>query len=537
MKGEKMKEIKMNIRHHLMLALGTKELIWDYIDKVYEANKFEYYQAYIQGGFPDDVAKTRFSAQVEERIIKVMAINTWCEFNKDYTIIHDFVKKGYKRAWNYFKKCRNSDVVILDTFIKEQIEKQGVDNVNESEIYNNIFVLLFLCNEYNVAFGAGNVNAMLEAYFDAFQENLFARELRENSIENIRDNAQWKEYLNKSYEHMSVTDKFFKEDKTVGLLLDKIIMEDEIKLYKQQYGAPLLVNGVMRISSEEYYEFRHRVFKYSYSKFIGSYSQVIKMFGLSEEIFERVSINKKEMDFLLYHLKVSEEYNELTEKDREGFMIGMLYIYALCVLYKDLKKHYLEDAKDEEYKELVKSREALREKQETLDSMLLQQKQKEKETADMLYALQEENKKLKAEAKALNSELQTKEDNTKELIALREFAYNQENTEHSVGSEVPMDKVGFINSKKVAVFGGHPIWHSKLKELFPNMVLVAPEKVGLDFSFVENFDAVFVHSSYCNHSMYKKLMNVVKMSKCSLGYTSTVNMNLTINEMYNTLKG
>lgn len=526
---------EINIRLHLLLALGSREMLWDYIDELYEENKWEYYKAYINGGFKEDISKTRFSAQTEEHIIKVMAFNTWCENNNDYTLIYSIIKKGYKRVWNYFKKSQSGGIVDIDSYILSKFQKNNVDEMSEIDIYNELFVLLFLCHNNNIDFMMGNTQAMVIEYCGKFEMDAFARELREHSMNNSSDKEELKERISGIYQDLSINEKFLKVDKSINLLLDKVIMEDEKKLYFEMHGKQLVHNGEMDLTTDEYYEFRHNVFHHSYSKYIGIYSQMVKMMGLNEELFDRVKLSKKEMDFIIAHYEISKEVNSLDESQKENTIISLLFIYAFSLLYKELKKSYLEDAKDEEYKELEKLRTTLEQKHKEVKEQMETNKLKELDTQRRVESLEEENDQLKLENKRLKEQLQDQEDNSKELIAMREFLYNQSNSDYIEETTNSVNKEELINSKKIAVFGGHPIWHSKLKEKFPNVILVAPERVNIDFSFVDNLDCVFVHSSYCNHSMYRKLMSALRNNDCSLGYTSGVNMNITINEIYDCL--
>lgn len=532
-----MKEISLNIRHHLMLALGTKQFMWDYIDEMYEKNKLEYYKAYIKGDFPNDVAKTRYSAESEEHIIKVMAINSWCEFenNKDFSLIYDLIKKGYKSAWNFFKKSKDNPPVLIDIHLKKYLCKgnfeKSFDTYSESDYYNELFVLLFLCYDNNIDFGLKESRSMLQEYLVTFQENVFARQLREE-IFSTRDN--YKKDVESLYLDMGFPEKYFKTNRNLNIILDRMLLSGEKKLFKSLYGKEFTPNN-SPFNTDEYFSFRSKIFHTSYSKYVGIFSQMVKMSGLNEESFSDVILSKEDMDLILSHFVFSKKGNSATDDEKECIIVACMFIYGITYLYKTLKKLYLEDSKQKSFEELQSIISEYEKKKSVIDTKIHEYDNLIEENTNKIALLESQNTDLVTKNKRLTLELKAQEDNTKELIALRNFMYNLEHEEYADTQTSLDDKIDYINSKKIAIFGGHPNWHSKLKEVFNDIIVVAPERVNIDFSFVDNMDCAFIHSSYCNHSMYDKLMSRLRTNSCKIGYTKGTNIDISINEIYNCL--
>ena len=533
-----MQEVSLNIRHHLMLALGTKQYIWKDIDEMYEKNKLEYYKAYIKGDFPQDVAKTRYSAKSEEHIIKAMAINSWCELenNKDYSLIYDLIKKGYKSAWNFFKRNKDYPPVMIDNHLRKFLSNgdfdKAFDSYSEIDYYNELFVLIFLCHDNNINFGLRESSEMLKEYLITFQENIFAREIRN---ELLSKELKYKKDLESLYTDIGLSEKYFKGNRNLDIVLDRILLNGEKKLYKSLYGKELPSTS-SPFTADEYFDFRSKTFHISYSKYIGIFSQMMKMTGLNEEALGDVILSKEDMDLILSHFLFSKDGNSATDNEKECIIVACMFLYGLSYLYSQLKKSYLEDSKQKEFEELQRIISEYEEKKKSIDTMISQYNAMIDANNNQIAMLSSQNAELVIQNKRLSNELKEHEDNTKELVALRNFMYNLEHEEYNDTEISIYEKIDYIKSKKIAIFGGHPNWHSKLKEVFSDIVVVAPERVNIDFSFVDNMDCAFIHSSYCNHSMYNKLMSRLRTNDCKIGYTKGTNINISINEIYNCIK-
>lgn len=528
-----MGKININIRLHLLIALGSKEYIWTDIDRVYKENEEEYYTAYINGKFRKDIAKKRYAADVEEHIMKVMAINEWCEFDGDYTIINELIKKGYKKVWNYYKKASSDTFVDIGSYMRTMTARCEKDNISESEMQNEMFVLIFLCMINKKEYMTNDVESILSEIGETFLTDLYAKELREESMEEDLGKKEYLERIDGLYKDLGIDKKFFKEKKSIHTILDKIVVEDEKKLYKKMTGRDLIApGGGMDMTTSEYFKFRSKVFDVLNSKFIGSYSQLNKLMGYSEALYDRVEIRKEEFDFILYHVLMSQDYNSVTNEETRALLVGMLYIYGFGMLYKDLKEKYLEKDKEEVFRKIEEEKKKVAESKKEYENKIDKYESEKRIQDNKIDKLMEEIEELKREKKKLEKELESRVDNGKEVVALRELAYR--NTEEYIeeNEENVKEKEMQLQEKRIVVVGGHPIWHAKLRDRFKGINTIAPEQVNLDISFLANADCIFVHSSYCNHSMYSKIMDVVRKSKVALGYTSSVNIDKNTEEMY-----
>ena len=63
----------------------------------------------------------------------------------------------------------------------------------------------------------------------------------------------------------------------------------------------------------------------------------------------------------------------------------------------------------------------------------------------------------------------------RELIALREYAYNSEHEDDAISEDKLPDMVKAIADKKIVIIGGHINWQNKLKQMFPEWIFVHPD--------------------------------------------------------------
>ncbi len=122
---------------------------------------------------------------------------------------------------------------------------------------------------------------------------------------------------------------------------------------------------------------------------------------------------------------------------------------------------------------------------------------------------------------------------SRELTALRAFAYNQ--TEEDVSSTgISVEQMREAIAKlRIVVIGGHSNWVYKLRNMFSNWSFVNPEAGGsTDASIVEKADYAFFFTDTISHSRYYQFMKAIREKKVDFGYIHGVNIEKNIRDIY-----
>ncbi|MCR5836033.1 MAG: hypothetical protein K6G88_05980 [Lachnospiraceae bacterium] len=124
-----------------------------------------------------------------------------------------------------------------------------------------------------------------------------------------------------------------------------------------------------------------------------------------------------------------------------------------------------------------------------------------------------------------------------ELIALREYAYKSKQV-YEKPSEVSVEEMKeFIKQKDIVVIGGHTNWLNKLKEEFPNWILVSTEGFKqVDGKQLEGRDKVYFYTEYISHSSYGKFISEIRKKKIPFGYIGNLNIEAVTKQIYDDLK-
>lgn len=225
----------------------------------------------------------------------------------------------------------------------------------------------------------------------------------------------------------------------------------------------------------------------------------------------------------------------LKEKDVKDIILGYLIV------------NQIEDPKDVDLKDLYKYvimamnmtymiREYKRTREMLISSInmdvkdLLDTKNNENRELKLKnLRLQDENEKLKIELEllkrkndSLKKELDIAESSKKELVELRNYIFN--NSEIAVDSiEDDIDSIADrLKDINAVVFGGHPQWISKMKELV-DWTFVPADAMNFDVSILESADYVFINTTCISHGMYYKVVENVKAGS-KLKYINNVNV-------------
>ncbi|SEA17694.1 hypothetical protein SAMN05216349_10632 [Oribacterium sp. KHPX15] len=120
-----------------------------------------------------------------------------------------------------------------------------------------------------------------------------------------------------------------------------------------------------------------------------------------------------------------------------------------------------------------------------------------------------------------------------ELIALREYAYNSEHENDDVEEDKLPDMEKAIADKKIVIIGGHVNWQNKLKQLFPEWLIVhLDEYKTVNSRMLEGKEKVYFFTDYINHISYKKFIAIVREKNIPFGYIGSSNIGSVVAQIY-----
>ena len=181
----------------------------------------------------------------------------------------------------------------------------------------------------------------------------------------------------------------------------------------------------------------------------------------------------------------------------------------------------------------LKAEPATKEEKETILQEMDELRRKlhmlETDNADLRLKLNDKRK-LEDEIRRLRDR---DDENSRELAALRAFAYNQ-TEEDAPSAEIPLEQMKeAIAQMRIVVIGGHSNWVYKLRNMFPNWSFVNPEAGGsTDASIVEKADYAFFFTDTISHSRYYQFMKAIREKKVDFGYIHGVNIEKNIRDIY-----
>lgn len=489
-----------NILHQfLSIALGGNSFLHSYIDECYQKNKWEYYEAYQQSGLKGNPLFSMYTTKNEEKIRQVAGMVEWCYQNQQFSLIDQLIKKGYKFVFQYFNQQTQID---FEHFIRSFAKRQKSKRVKEIELLYQNIVLWYLCIRENKPFHRQNVA------WESFQLILYSM-MSDLNLEKVNFSTQILEKynveINQLYEEYNIP-KSHNFD-SLGFFLESLIGNNLKRIYEK---TPDCITE----------KAEQQVFQESPSKYIGALGGWLKILKIHElDATEQMPLTKRDLDIVFLELLYAKKYNHITKDEQDLFVIACLYLKCISTLYIETKQLYLDQSKQDYYIEM-KSKEARMNEQETY---LLSKKQEWEHTNYIqqkeIGGLTQELRVAQAKIRQLEQQIESMEDYTNEVHALRNFVYWEEQRDQHA-DKVPSLKTmsEFIQSKRIVIFGGSPNWRQKLKEILPTVDFIDVDEKNRDISKIQRVDAVFINTAVFAHSFYKKIMKELSQREISLFY-------------------
>ncbi|SEN05841.1 hypothetical protein SAMN05192533_108192 [Mesobacillus persicus] len=502
------------LRPFLCIALGGNSFLLPFIDDYYKKNQWEYYEAYQKSSFKNNPLFSMYTTKSEEKIRQVAGMLEWSEQKQQFGVLDQLIKKGYKFVYQYIQRHKYID---FEHFMRSYAKRQKKNTVKEiGLLYHNI-VLWYLCVRENKPFNQENV--AWKSFQEVLNTSINEVEIQKTLFsEKIRD------------QHRTEIDDFYKEYHiqknhlfdSLGLLLEALISSGLRKIHETHPDC-------------EPIEAENRVFQESPAKYIGAIGGWLKTLNIHEmDATEQVSITKEDLDTIFLEILYAKKYNHLTKEEEALFFITCLYLKALGSLYHETKQLYLDQSKQDYYFEMKAKETFILEKETKLlqreKEFQLQNERNEKE----IEGLTQELRAAQAKIRQLEQQLNETEDYSKEVHSLRHYVFYEEQSDQPFNSTTSMETMQhFIQTKKILIFGGHPVWQQKLRLSFPTIELIDVTEVNRDISKIQRADVVFINTKVFSHAFYKKVMKEVSRSDTPMYYLNGHNnMEKTIVEIY-----
>lgn len=474
-------EYELNLMPFYALALSSKNIVYKDIDNLYKQRKEEYYACGKASEFYDCIMAKECSLIVEEYFKKCIGIFEYSEKvgENDEKLdeeIKKLFRKGYRKVYLYFKNFSEEDKIDMKEFFSNFF-KNRLDSMSNDEINSSTVAAIFFTMGYK-----NIINA------EFIYESLF---------------AQW---------------RFYQGEKRLTLEEGRERYKTEIASYLKKVPKTIF-NEILNVKETKYH----------------GYDFLFDLEKLSLSIFSELSFNTDDIKKMILSY-ICTKNNYQFDEPFEDYIYHALFLLGMCKAYKKAKEIYFANNKETMYIELgnikreLENCKSLLNSEKEKNSFLIQQQKKSAQS------LIEENEKLRRENQRMKAEIEKMQNDSKEVIALREYVFKENNSIEIEDNGIDLD-LSKLNNLKGVIIGGHPNWQNKMKEKLPNWTFIDANVSRINSSLLKDKNIVIINTVYLNHALYYGVMNYIRNEDCALGYVSSTNVELSIKEVYEICKG
>jgi len=491
--------LKDSIIAHTISALALHMQLQDKIDADFEKDKKTFYELFLKNECSYTPFFHLFPATDEVRMIKLSSMYVLYEKQESglgRKLLLSFIKDGYKRVFDYVHQRSVLSIESLLAFYTER-QKEPV-----AEPFQTLIAAVALFIGYpdkeivKVSFDPVLKSVLYNMnYFDSAmkQNGPFAEEKKKHELTSLS-----------SFQ------------KAMGFKLGKNDLLDFIwSKHENHISKSLTKKEKNLLISKGDFQALYSKGLYKYWKPLTS---LLRVNDINDMNFSLIPITRDDVNSIYTVFKTSQDIGRLEEDDFDFFLVSSLVILMMIKHYELLRKGYLDmfelsSGKEEiqlqsswfEEKAILIGKQALLEK----EIALLKEKTK---------AQEEEILELKREKRDNSFERNELQFLKKEVISLREYIFSKEEERNEFEHDVQNDAIEQLQKVKIAVIGGHQRWHQKIKETLPHIRTVHPDEMNIDLSFLRNMDLVLIETSYNNHTLYHKVLGMLKSSDVPVRY-------------------
>jgi hypothetical protein len=504
------------VKVYLSLAFGTNEGLYPEIDKKYMKDRTYFYELSKNSEISKWSCFQSLSTKQEENVRKCIGILE-DSFNNDpkNTMVMEWIKKGYKKVWNY---ARTHRVLSLTELFSIYLGKRKTYTLLELQ---NITSILVYLQDYGNLDTEWDHSDPQNHYMTEALENFTKPATRELHIKHFNKNID--EDAVQELRQQLHLDKYPYQS-NIYILLENILRHEANELGLNEVFDDIASTNVKK----------RKLFKRGLSKYKVLVEKFFMVNGIHKFVGESMTISQDEINFILSFCANQIKELKLEEDVRDLFLISCLFFTIVIKEYRHAKALYLDQSQEDLHLSLQKQREELGKRQKQLEKKEINLSNEIKKLKDKNTTQAEEIKKLEKEVQRLHLLLDKEEDNTKELKSLRELLFNLDKMEETFINTVShKEMINEIQQYKIVFIGGHINLHKKLKEQLPTIRFLDIDKLGTNLSFVDNYDFVIVDVNYLSHAFYYKLMSQIAKNNTALHYlTRKQNIEMIIEEIY-----
>lgn len=537
-------------RNHMILVLATDRFLWKHIDAVYKDREIEYYKEYLNSFFKDTRIKSAYSVRSRNYINKVAGIDLWCRKNNSDEPILKLIQKGYNSLYRQFKM--GIEMLDLDKYISSNIRPSKKQNCEidivlsrKFELYKTVIVAMFLSDKFDVVLTGELWRELMDGYIEEIFKAVQV-EVSANDFLSIADDKIFNKVMLKT---LNVSCKDLSKCKNLSDLFNvtrnsqMLDIYNDIRDYKKM---PKFLNYEQMNSYVEHV--MNTVRDTPIDKMVSNVSNLPTMVGLDKDALIDIEIDLNLIKLALIYSVGEELMLWMLDEDKitidENLIREFFYTIVVLALMKNYK-NLTPDLFDVDKEEAFYTVESLKTKLKEAEQKHLSEINKKDEIIQHQIkkagALVKDLEQAQKEIKRLKKALAKSESEKDELIALREYVYESENNLDEVALCNEEDdfnsKLDFLNSKNLIIFGGHPNWVKKLKELLPEQKYIdVNASSSARLNFLENADLIIVSPKYMSHGLFYKIKEALANRKSvKMIFVDDVNTNFIINKIYNNL--
>lgn len=457
-------------------ALCFPKFIREDIDNLYRSKKYEFYEFATKSEYYNSIMATESSLLSDEYFRKCIGILEYHKMHADDSEVEDkiarLLKKGYKKTFSFFKnRCNKDNMDFKDcaSFIYGY-----ANNMSDHELSCNFIVAVLFSTQYETV---TNREPILKLLYERLQ-------------------------------HYDGVGRF-------SISKMNITEESMIKELKKELPKDI-INYVMEAQLDK----------------SSPYLFLYDLEGISPlSLFSEIKLHENDLDEVLATYICGTK--ELLGEKLIHYIIPALHIMALLKSYRNVKDMYFKHNKETMYVEFNRLEEDLSRTKELLKAEIAKQNFEKSSQEEALSILQEENSRLKKLLVEKDEFVKQIERERIELISLRNYAFN--NSDSEVLPAINNTSTTSLNALSGIVIGGHSSWQNKLKERLPDWKFIGTDSLNFDTNIISNCDIVVINTSYLSHSMYYKVIDKVKNNNKQLLYVSSTNIQQVLQEVLITL--
>lgn len=140
----------------------------------------------------------------------------------------------------------------------------------------------------------------------------------------------------------------------------------------------------------------------------------------------------------------------------------------------------------------------------------------------------------KEEKEALLEGKEERETEKKELIALREYVYNETEEDYVPEKEISYEEMKeAVKDKRVVIIGGNDNWIKRIRNLCPGWrIISANVSPSISRDIVYKADMVYFFSDTLGHTNYYKFVDILRAHDIKFSYMHGVNPTRNISQVY-----